>query len=278
MINFLGIGAPKSATTWLAACMADHPQIYMPAVKEVSFFSAEEKWTGEYSDYLKLFENAKDGQKSGEFSVTYLGKGEKAASRIYDFNKNLKLIAVLRDPVKRSFSHYKWLKQIGRLDKNIDFFSALKIHPRIISDSIYGKNLNIFLKYFPKENFLLIDYEDIKKDPELVVNNVFAFLGVDSDYKSKLTKAVVGKTINVRYRFLENLRLNLFSIVKRSQFSGLIFYFKKFGISNLYRKINSLKDEENLTMEKYKKIRKIFFEDLILLKQLFDEWDFNWKF
>ena len=54
MINFLGIGAPKSATTWLAACMTDHPQIYIPAVIEVSFFSAEEKWT-EYSDYLKLF-------------------------------------------------------------------------------------------------------------------------------------------------------------------------------------------------------------------------------
>lgn len=46
MINFLGIGAPKCATTWLAACLSDHPEIFMPAKKEVSFFSAKKNGPG----------------------------------------------------------------------------------------------------------------------------------------------------------------------------------------------------------------------------------------
>ena len=127
MINFLGIGAPKCATTWLAACLSDHPQIFMPAKKEVSFFCAKKKWTGDYFNYVELFKDAKSEQITGEYSVSYLGAGEITASRIYEFNKNLKLIVVLRDPVRRSFSHYKWLKQIGSIDKRSDFLHQLRL-------------------------------------------------------------------------------------------------------------------------------------------------------
>ena len=270
MIDFLGIGAPKCATTWLAACMSDHPQIFMPPEKEVSFFSSIKQWTGDYSDYLNLFKEAKKKQKTGEFSVTYLGAGEICASRIYDFNKKLKLIVVLRDPVKRSYSHYNWLKQLGRVNENTDFFKALEKEPRIITDSFYGKNLKVYLKYFPKQSFLVINFDDIKNNPELVLNKVYKFLDVDPNFKSSMTKDIIGKTIKVKYRFLENIRMKTFKILRKSKNSNLIFYIKKLGISNLYRKINSVKHENDLTIDNYNKIRELFIKDLVLLEDLFD--------
>tara|TARA_Y100001933_G_C18915525_1_gene528678 strand:+ start:175 stop:1029 length:855 start_codon:yes stop_codon:yes gene_type:complete len=278
MLNFLGIGAPKSATTWLAACMSEHPEIYMPPEKEISFFSSDKEVKGDYSTYLELFKDAKKKQITGEYSVSYLGAADKAASRIYDFNKNLKLIVVLRDPVKRSFSHYKWLKQLGRIDESIDFFTAIKIDYRIISDSLYGENLKTFLKYFPKENFLIINFEDIQINPKLVIKKVFKFLGVDSNFETKISKLIIGKTIKVKYRFLENLRTKVYYFIKNSRYKYLIFILKKIGISNLYRKINNAKDKEKLTEENYLKIRNIFTEDLNILKEQFNDLDYNWSF
>ena len=249
--------------------MADHPEIYIPAKKEVSFFSSKNNWTGDYSDYLNLFRSAKTHQQKGEFSVTYLGAGEICASRIHDFNKKIKLIVVLRDPVERSYSNYKWLKQIGRVNQHEDFFKAIENSPRIINDSLYGKNLKIYLKYFPKQSILIINFKDIKNNPELVLNKVYKFLEVDPNFKSSMTKDIIGKTIKVRYRFLENIRTKIFRILRKSKYSNLIFYVKKLGISNLYRKINSVKDENDLTIDNYNKIKEFFIKDLVLLEDLF---------
>lgn len=143
---------------------------------------------------------------------------------------------------------------------------------------MYGENLKNFLKYFPQENFLILKFEDIQKNPNLIIKKVFKFLKVDSEFETKISKLIIGKTIKVKYRFLESLRIKIYNFIKNSRYNNLIFILKKIGLSTLYRKINSSKDEEKLTKETYYKIRNIFTKDLLILNQQFDALDFNWTF
>src|SRR5712691_3777957 len=69
--NFIGIGAPKAGTTWLAKCLGEHPQVFMAAMKETEFWKLAdaEQRLEEYAVHFK----AADGARAvGEFSVRYL--------------------------------------------------------------------------------------------------------------------------------------------------------------------------------------------------------------
>src|SRR5688572_30664430 len=101
--NFVGIGAPKSATTWLSEVLRKHPDVFVAHGKELVYFSSQKKFSRGEQWYLSHFTGVTTQTAVGEFSVSYLGGGRVTAERIHAFNPDMKLIAVLRDPVARSF-------------------------------------------------------------------------------------------------------------------------------------------------------------------------------
>ncbi|NET48756.1 MAG: sulfotransferase, partial [Merismopedia sp. SIO2A8] len=125
--NFLIIGAAKSGTTALHYYLGQHPDIFMTRKKEPKFFTFEgEEATLDgpvdaagqkrYDDirqgsicnieaYHDLFTDVTHETALGESSPLYL-YCPRSAQRIYDYNPEMKLIAILRNPVERAFSHY----------------------------------------------------------------------------------------------------------------------------------------------------------------------------
>jgi hypothetical protein len=137
--NFFIVGAPKAATTFLYACLDQHPQVYMSPLKEPTYFASElrpenlppeararvarqrpeleaylrgdlrEKRFGGvvtiWDDYLKLFRNASDEIAIGEASPTYLWSAT-AARDIASLLPHARIIISLRNPVDRAFSQY----------------------------------------------------------------------------------------------------------------------------------------------------------------------------
>src|SRR6187401_2278229 len=107
--TFIGIGAPKAGTTWLANCLGEHPDVFMAAVKETEFWKftdAEQR----LDDYAAHFCGADGKRAIGEFSVRYLSLPG-VPERIKRVLPNVKLIASLRSPVDQVYSNYWHLRR-----------------------------------------------------------------------------------------------------------------------------------------------------------------------
>jgi hypothetical protein len=208
MPDFLIIGAGKSGTTSLDKYLKQHPEIFIPKVKEPNFFGYEnrkiEDFQGNHEEishymnsitnldaYLDLFKDAKPGQIKGETSNTYMYHPE-APARIKYYNPDMKLIAVLRQPAGRLYSRYLHLARENRLPTP-DFSDCLNKNTiwwqrnDLIKEGFYYKNLSPFFKLFPKENIRVYLYEEFNDQSEVVLKDIYNFLGVDPNFKPDLS-------------------------------------------------------------------------------------------
>ena len=263
--NFLAIGAPKCGTTWLSEVLRKHPDVFIAHGKELVYFASEKKFSNGDEWYLDFFTDVSNQSAVGEISVSYMGAGKVAAERIYKFNQDMKLIAILRDPVRRAYSHHRWLMQLGK-EKSKSFLDALQKDPNIVRDSSYFRNLEPYWALFPKENILILKFEDIKNNGMELQRRVFEFLGVEANFDSGLTKKVVGKTINPKSRMLENLRIKTHTFVRKNNLSFLISLFKRSRLSSLYRKLNN-KDNVGIGKDEYLKAVLYFSDDVAHLSE-----------
>ena len=141
--NFLLVGAPKCGTTAIASHMAQHPDIYMSAIKEPKYFTAQsipfplrgpgdefvENFTVKTLDiYKKLFQRLNGEKAVGEASVDNLYFPEQVIPLIKTLLGDVKIIIVLRNPVDRAFSAYKNLLRDGR--ETLTFEEGLRIEPQ----------------------------------------------------------------------------------------------------------------------------------------------------
>ena len=118
-VDFIGVGAQKSGTTWLFDMLSEHPQVSFGEEKELNFFSKRKfflsKDTGNYEkglDWYRSKINYDDSKVNGEISVDYM-LDEGCADRIKRHcPDDVKLFAVLRDPVERAHSHYHYSNQV----------------------------------------------------------------------------------------------------------------------------------------------------------------------
>lgn len=177
-IDFLIIGAGKSATTWLQMQLQSHPSVYMPD-PELHYFSRE---YGKGSDwYLSQFEGEKNGRLVGEKSNSYLYSPH-AAERIHSALPRIKLIAQLRDPVERAYSHYCMLYRRGEIGADIErFLDPSKVDdPRLLGAGNYASHLKTFVDLFGRESLLVLFFEGVRQDPANQVARLQEHLGLSS--------------------------------------------------------------------------------------------------
>src|SRR5437667_3118215 len=130
--NFFIVGAQNSGTTSLYGYLKQHPDVFMPALKEPHYFaqitpSHEQRYlrtiVRDEAAYLRLFLKAKGYPAIGEASPSYLWDAN-APHRIRKAVPHAKIIILLRDPVERAYSHYLMDVREGRQD--LPFLQALE--------------------------------------------------------------------------------------------------------------------------------------------------------
>lgn len=181
--NFLIIGAPRAGTTWIQKNLIQHPEVFMPSKKEIHFFDRfYEEGIGFYEKY---FEGVTDQKAIGEATPAYLHR-EPVAQRIYEHLGPVKMIVTLRNPVDRLYSRY-WNSR-GKFieNKGLSFEEKIMAKPEFIEEGFYAEHLNRYLDIFPKENILVMFFDDIKKDSVGFLREIFEFIGVDPNYDSSL--------------------------------------------------------------------------------------------
>jgi hypothetical protein len=192
-IDFLIIGATKSATTWLQQSLQQDPNIYMPA-PELHYFSRYYDRGDEW--YLSTFEGQKDRRLIGEKSNSYMDT-EGAAERIRQKLPKAQLIAQLRNPVERAYSDYCMLYRRGEVGRDI----AKYLDPRngaggrFLNGGLYFQQLQAYLDRFQADQILVVLYEDMKTDAGGQLERVRHFLGASGDMSLRpLSKKVKDKT------------------------------------------------------------------------------------
>jgi hypothetical protein len=238
--DFIGLGAQRSGTSWIYSCLYEHPEIYSP-IKEIHFFSRERNWPKGYSWYENIFAGAKKEQKVGEFSTSYLASKE-TPQRIYQQYPDTKLIVVLRDPVERAFSNYINDIMAGVVKASTPFTEALAERDEYIVNGMYATHLRNYLKFFSKDNILVLIHEDIKKDSAAFMKKIYQFIGVSDNFSpSSLNKKVnIGRV--PRFVWLDRLFIHISKSMRLLGMHKIWWLIKKKGLAGKILAVNTKAD------------------------------------
>lgn len=193
MPTFIVVGTQKAATTWLSECLSEHPDVFVPDMKEVHFycpandcrFSRRQK--GEQW-YLNLFPD-KGYRAAGELTTDYMFYPS-VAQDLFELNPGAKIIFLLRDPVDRAYSAY-WMRR--RHKTNLPpFREMLKQTNGYIERGLYHRQIVPYIELFGREQVRIYIYEEALADKISFISDIFAFLGVDPDYRPLALKTNVG--------------------------------------------------------------------------------------
>lgn len=235
--HFIFLGAQKSGSSWLYACLFEHPEIYAP-IKEVHFFSRERNWSKGFDWYENLFSKAPSNAKIGEFSTSYLFS-EDAAERIYSKYPGVKLIACLRHPVERAYSNYLNSVRSGELLSNVTFKEAINLYPDIINQGHYKIQIDRYLKLFHGNQLLILIYEDIAREPNKFLDVVYKYLGINNEFfasniNKRINRARIPKSV-----WIERCIENTASLLRRLGLNKVVWSVKNMGLPEFIRSLNT---------------------------------------
>jgi Sulfotransferase domain len=194
--NFVIVGAMKSGTTSLAQYIGAHPDGFVVPKKELYFFERSDLWEQGADWYRSQFAAAGDERAVGEASPSYMYY-ERAIERMAGLLPEARLIAMLRDPVERAYSHYlHW-----RFDKVLEqrsFGQAVReeleagpttlarhrgstdVDFSYVGRGVYLPQLENICEHFPRESLMVVLLEDLERAPVETFAQVCRFLGIDA--------------------------------------------------------------------------------------------------
>ncbi|AQA18362.1 sulfotransferase [Halioglobus japonicus] len=214
-MDFLIIGAQKCATTTLFEHLRQHPGINMPLEKEVPFFTGPER---DWSDWLAFAEQQfgdDDGRFWGKATPQYMCDPNVPA-RIHALMPYVKLVAILRDPVQRTRSHYLMGRRRGTEYRTLDQVLPRLLEPEALQRSRclpvpdhsqgyedeadfyvtwseYGRVLQAYLQYFDRSQLLVLYTEDLQRDPESTLDRLMTFIGLPMGFRPDTLGEVMHK-------------------------------------------------------------------------------------
>lgn len=206
--DFFVIGAAKSGTTSLYSYLFRHPRIFLSRIKEPEYFSKTSAYDRGIDWYKGLFSEAGDNQRCGEASTTYtrwphtLDSSALIAKTVPD----AKFIYIMRHPVERAYSHYAHHMRSGI---TMTFEEALSRDNIYVDCSMYMKQIERYLRFFPRQNFLFLFHDQLRDAPQELIGKALEFLVVryvDLTSEGILRKNIGGVDHFIRSRTTVRLR------------------------------------------------------------------------
>lgn len=237
--NLFLVGEPKTASTSMYHYLKQHPDIFMPEVKEPDYYAKdlqreyEKRWCkyiypGEFNyksfdDYKALYRNH-DKTYAGDASVRYTISDE-AIQRIYEDNPEAKIIYNVREPADWLISLFNHLKKQGeetassiqealeleKQRKNGDMIPFTCKTPSGLhySEHIrFDKHLEKILSLFPRENVRVVVFERFKSNNHKVMQEIFDFLDLERIDVDPVMKNVGHRRLMPRtFKFIQHSRM-----------------------------------------------------------------------
>ncbi len=262
--NLFLVGAMKAGTTSLADALSHHPQVHLSPIKEPHFFLeklppifyrpskfySEEEYFNTYflspmhiahvtklENYHRLFDENGNAKHFMDASTMYL-HAPGAAKKIHDYNPQAKIIIITRDPLQRSFSHYRMLQGLSREIRSFEkviledignYRNGELAWYSCLGMSFYKSSIQEYQKLF--KDVLLIDFASFTTSKEVELKRICTFLEIsflEPSSDSKMEKVNKSRTLKFKrlFFFLNQL--------------GLKDYFSRMFSSTIKRKLYNL--------------------------------------
>lgn len=282
-VDFFCIGAQKAGTTLLHDILIQHPEIYLPQEKEAHFFDVNELYEKGLGYYSGLFSTHSKEKIVGNINPN-LQIENRSIERIIDcYGRDIKIIFLLRNPVKRAYSHY--LMSVKRGYETLDFISAIESerlriqHPKAhkgyyssepghfeknhlgyLQRGLYAPKVKYLMDRLPNENLKIVLFEEFVEDKDKVLLEILNFLEVDptisldTDLKSnpaqKAKSRKLSRMINSHSKLKEIMKL----VVPRKFLKSMKNFVSEKNLSTLDEKDKKLSQNEyDLVMGYFKK-------------------------
>lgn len=202
--TFFGIGAAKSGTTWLHDNLADHPEVFVPTIKETGFFSNDYHYQKGVDWYCKThFEHSGRYAVRGEVCPQYIAQ-PKVAERLRQLYEEQapRFVVLLRDPALRAWSWHRHLCRNGW--ETLSFQDALRAEAERCRDpellktgnvtfnyfqsGCYADQLKVWFEHFPREAFGIWLYEDLRASPHDTYREILEHIGAPPDPQAQPTR------------------------------------------------------------------------------------------
>lgn len=283
-VNHIIIGAGRSGTTSLVAYLKQHAEINFSSIKEVTYFSVDDHYN-RGQDYLHSF--FKENKTINATSDTYLLISKEAPKRIAEYNSEMKIAVILREPSARTFSNYNFSVNHGYISTNVSLLESQKKEDNFLKEdivkqnnhcnfygSLYHQHLSYWLQFFKREQLFICTTDELKNNPQQLMDKYFSFLGIDK---------ITVKKVEPQHQAagVKNKQLNKFLVNRDHWMRKLISKPLQIGIlrnivlnSNVVEKIKEKNKEEvtykPMTLKEKEFCRDYFKEDLKKLKEDFE--------
>ena len=207
--TFLIVGVQKAGTTSIYGYLKEHPQVYMSPRKETNFFATDwekriekkiekKPWQGDkpridsWERYCELFQDVRDEIAIGEASPNYFVKYETSSEMIQRYVPDVKMIAILRNPVDRAYSDYLMHLRDGinagkvrSLSEQVKFKADTS---STIKKGLYYPPVKHYFDTFGQEKLKIFLYDDLTKDSLKMMQEIYRFIGVDDTFNPNTSK------------------------------------------------------------------------------------------
>lgn len=202
--NFLVAGFPKCGSTSLHYYFNEHPEIFMPSRKELHYFTydvlmvqnagkgdkeVKKFHVSDVTEYQKCYHDVGDELAIGDASPSYANYASAIPKIKATLGEDVKIIVVLRDPIKRAFSNYLHLVREDR--ETLSFYNALLEEENrkkanysdfwyYAFNSMYAEKVERLKAEF--KDVMVITFEDFISNTADGIKEVYSFLGVNPDF------------------------------------------------------------------------------------------------
>jgi hypothetical protein len=284
IVNFIGVGFPKSGTSWISEILRTHPHIYIPSQKELWYFFSGpvNRFTKMPTNhkksidwYLSNFKTSDQKYLNGEFTPTYIYDYYGLKKILYYF-PNIKVIISIRNPSDLIYSQYNYMKSsiVDTLPFNIENMFEVGLGRSLLDYGKIGTYLESVYQLFPPNNIFVVTFDDLISNKQVVFGNLCNFLGLDFE-KLSLDIEKVNESRKVRSSFVHKLAKNMYNFL-RSCDSTLIY---SPALFSLYNKLNRPKTvSPSLSTHIKSKLNKYYHDEIEKVETLLDISLSHWKY
>ncbi len=273
-VNAIIIGAGRSGTTTLYQYLENHPDVCFSDIKEVHYFSVDDLYKRGENYYHSFWKHCKNESIKAS-ADTYLLIDKKAPQRIAEYNSEIKIIIILRNPAERAWSSYQYALNNGYIKKDVSFIQSIKDEENYknaditiqnnlcnLWQSMYFEHISFWSEFFPRENILILKTAELKEQPKKLLKKLSDFLNI-AEFKVTDTSLKANKAAKAKSKLLQQFMLNRNNPARKFLRNALPEKLKqKILHSKLPEKISSINKKEITYPEMSEEERK-FAEELL---------------
>jgi hypothetical protein len=261
--NTIYAGIQRTGSTWLYQYLRDHPQVFVPYIKEVHYFDRNYYKGLEW--YTKFFKESKGELVSIDITPNYF-HDLSIPGKIKEVIPDCKIIIVLRNPVDFIFSSYKKHRQMLLVKED---FSEIINDQSYLNQAFFFNKMKAYLDAFPLDRLHIDYYENFLFDKEKFISNVTSFLEIKK-ILSSMYEDIVNQPVDARFKGLHSFLRKVKHISRRNRFFlRLTDFFRPYILNSSWystplNKTISLKPDQAEFLKKY------YLNDVIALSELLD--------